>query len=338
MSSVDVRVPAADGEGYIAANDNQLLYQYPGALGGKTGFTDDAGNTYVGMAERDGRRLVVTMMNGTQQPRRQWMQGASLLDWGFALPRRHGAGRPAGRHPWRRPPRRRRRPEHRRTGLTDGRRESGGDRAPAARCRRADHRSTAPRSAPGIDLLTSLPTALVLGRRRRRAIVAGVVGRWPPHRRPRRRLLPIGAERGGGRPRPTRPDPPRGQPTQRFRPRQPTARRRRRRHPAASAARRAAAPSDSVPSFDHERGLRHLRQRLRRPSSAVGPPSAVAIQAATNSTTCATRLKKNSSPMTGPKIAAVAEPVAMPGSSDGQRELEDLEARPRRGSSRAPAP
>ena len=86
VSSVDVRVPAASGEGYIAANDNQLLYQYPGALGGKTGFTDDAGNTYVGMAARDGRRLVVTMLNGTQQPRRQWMQGASLLDWGFALP------------------------------------------------------------------------------------------------------------------------------------------------------------------------------------------------------------------------------------------------------------
>src|SRR6478672_9772719 len=91
VSSVDVRVPAVDGEGYLAANDNQLLYQYPGALGGKTGFTDDAGNTYVGMAGRDGRRLVVTMMNGNHQPRRQWMQGASLLDWGFALP----AGTPA---------------------------------------------------------------------------------------------------------------------------------------------------------------------------------------------------------------------------------------------------
>ncbi|GAA2004068.1 hypothetical protein GCM10009818_13800 [Nakamurella flavida] len=86
VSSVDVRVPAAGGEGYIAANDNQLTLQYPGALGGKTGFTDDAGNTFVGMAERDGRRLVVTMLAGTQQPRRQWMQAASLLDWGFALP------------------------------------------------------------------------------------------------------------------------------------------------------------------------------------------------------------------------------------------------------------
>lgn len=82
----DIRVRAADGEGYIAANDNQLLAQYPGALGGKTGFTNDAGNTFVGMAAKDGKRLVLTMMNGTQQPRLQWMQAASLLDWGFALP------------------------------------------------------------------------------------------------------------------------------------------------------------------------------------------------------------------------------------------------------------
>ena len=66
------------------ANDNQLLGNYDGALGGKTGFTDDAGNTYVGIAQRGGHMLVVTMLGGTQQPRRQWMQAASLLDWGFA--------------------------------------------------------------------------------------------------------------------------------------------------------------------------------------------------------------------------------------------------------------
>lgn len=68
------------------ANDNQLLFGYPGALGGKTGFTDAAGNTYVGMAQKAGRRLVVTLLKGTQQPRRQWMQAASLLDWGFGQP------------------------------------------------------------------------------------------------------------------------------------------------------------------------------------------------------------------------------------------------------------
>ena len=73
-------------EGFGIANDNKLLFNYPGAIGGKTGFTDDSGNTYVGLAERNGRRLVVTMLAGSQQPRRQWMQAASLLDWGFSLP------------------------------------------------------------------------------------------------------------------------------------------------------------------------------------------------------------------------------------------------------------
>ncbi|MGI8418796.1 MAG: D-alanyl-D-alanine carboxypeptidase family protein, partial [Nakamurella sp.] len=73
-------------KGFSIANENKLLSGYPGALGGKTGFTNDAGNTYVGLARKDGRRLVVTMLDGSQQPRPQWMQAASLLDWGFALP------------------------------------------------------------------------------------------------------------------------------------------------------------------------------------------------------------------------------------------------------------
>ena len=66
------------------ANENKLLANYPGAVAGKTGFTNDARNTYVGVADRNGHRLVVTMLGGTQNPRRQWMQAASLLDWGFA--------------------------------------------------------------------------------------------------------------------------------------------------------------------------------------------------------------------------------------------------------------
>ncbi|MDQ6657887.1 MAG: hypothetical protein M3Z00_06655 [Actinomycetota bacterium] len=73
-------------KGFSIANENKLLTGYPGALGGKTGFTDDAGNTFVGIAKKNGRRLVVTMLDGSQQPRPQWMQAASLLDWGFALP------------------------------------------------------------------------------------------------------------------------------------------------------------------------------------------------------------------------------------------------------------
>ncbi|MGV0834297.1 D-alanyl-D-alanine carboxypeptidase family protein [Mycolicibacterium thermoresistibile] len=69
---------------YEILNDNQLLVNYPGALGGKTGFTDDAGQTFVGAAERDGRRLVAVLLRGTRQPIPPWQQAAHLLDYGFA--------------------------------------------------------------------------------------------------------------------------------------------------------------------------------------------------------------------------------------------------------------
>lgn len=76
----------ADHPGYELENDNQLLYNYPGALGGKTGYTDDAGQTFVGAAQRDGRRLVAVLLRGTRQPIAPWEQAAHLLDYGFATP------------------------------------------------------------------------------------------------------------------------------------------------------------------------------------------------------------------------------------------------------------
>ncbi|ASW57617.1 D-alanyl-D-alanine carboxypeptidase [Plantactinospora sp. KBS50] len=78
--------PPRDPKGYQITNDNQLLWRYPGALGGKTGFTDLARHTFVGAAERDGRRLVVTLVGAEAAPQRGWEQGAALLDWGFGLP------------------------------------------------------------------------------------------------------------------------------------------------------------------------------------------------------------------------------------------------------------
>lgn len=70
---------------YQIQNENQLIYQYPGALGGKTGFTSLARHTYVGAAERNGRKLVATLMGAEPRPQRSWQQGAALLDWGFSL-------------------------------------------------------------------------------------------------------------------------------------------------------------------------------------------------------------------------------------------------------------
>ncbi|MFG2041001.1 D-alanyl-D-alanine carboxypeptidase family protein [Dactylosporangium sp. NPDC048998] len=78
--------PPNDPKGFQIQNENKLLTEYPGALGGKTGFTDEARHTYVGAAQRGGRRLVVTIMGAEIVPARAWKQGTMLLDWGFALP------------------------------------------------------------------------------------------------------------------------------------------------------------------------------------------------------------------------------------------------------------
>ncbi|MGB3519883.1 MAG: D-alanyl-D-alanine carboxypeptidase family protein [Mycobacterium sp.] len=75
-------------------NMNELLARYPGAFGGKTGFTDAARKTYVGGAARDGRRLVVAMMYGLihEGGPTYWDQAAALLDWGFAQGPMSGVG------------------------------------------------------------------------------------------------------------------------------------------------------------------------------------------------------------------------------------------------------
>ncbi|WP_432967468.1 D-alanyl-D-alanine carboxypeptidase family protein [Dactylosporangium sp. CA-233914] len=78
--------PPKDPKGFQIQNENKLLTQYQGAIGGKTGFTDEARHTYVGAAKRDGRRLVVTIMGAEIVPARAWQQGTMLLDWGFARP------------------------------------------------------------------------------------------------------------------------------------------------------------------------------------------------------------------------------------------------------------
>lgn len=77
--------PSDTGE-RVLVNQDELLFRYPGAIGGKTGFTDAARKTFVGAAARDGRRLVIAMMYGLVREGgpTYWDQAATLLDWGFA--------------------------------------------------------------------------------------------------------------------------------------------------------------------------------------------------------------------------------------------------------------
>ncbi len=62
-------------------NHNKLLWQYPGAVGVKTGFTKKAGRILVGSAEKNGRRLIAVTISAPSD----WADQAALLDCGFSM-------------------------------------------------------------------------------------------------------------------------------------------------------------------------------------------------------------------------------------------------------------
>src|SRR5205809_90814 len=70
---------------------NSLLATYPGALGGKIGWTSAAGATYVGMARRHGVTLIVSLLHCPALT--EIKAGESLLNWGFTV---DGKVRPVG--------------------------------------------------------------------------------------------------------------------------------------------------------------------------------------------------------------------------------------------------
>lgn len=71
-------------------NQNDLLADYDGTIGVKTGYTTEARNTVVTAATREGRTLLVTLMGSGDAPADQ---ASALLDWGFA---HDGSLRPVG--------------------------------------------------------------------------------------------------------------------------------------------------------------------------------------------------------------------------------------------------
>ena len=67
------------GNHYLV-NHNRLLWQYPGALGVKTGYTRRAGRILVGAAEQKGRRLISVTINAPDD----WQDHSAMLDYGFS--------------------------------------------------------------------------------------------------------------------------------------------------------------------------------------------------------------------------------------------------------------
>jgi D-alanyl-D-alanine carboxypeptidase (penicillin-binding protein 5/6) len=64
-------------------NQNSLLTEYPGGIGGKIGWTEAAGATYIGLARRNGVTLIVTILHC--RPLTEVTYAERLLDWGFAV-------------------------------------------------------------------------------------------------------------------------------------------------------------------------------------------------------------------------------------------------------------
>jgi D-alanyl-D-alanine carboxypeptidase (penicillin-binding protein 5/6) len=77
-----------DHPGFVVSNTDRFLPRYPGAIAGKSGFTDAARHTLVVAAQRGGHRLLAVLVRGEQRPVPMWKQAAALLDEGFALPTR----------------------------------------------------------------------------------------------------------------------------------------------------------------------------------------------------------------------------------------------------------
>jgi D-alanyl-D-alanine carboxypeptidase (penicillin-binding protein 5/6) len=87
VSTVSVAFPAQEPKGdarrksYMIYNQNPLLLSgYPGVLGVKTGYTTEAGRTFVGAAERGGRTLIVALMGVVESSE---TAATKLLNWGF---------------------------------------------------------------------------------------------------------------------------------------------------------------------------------------------------------------------------------------------------------------
>jgi serine-type D-Ala-D-Ala carboxypeptidase (penicillin-binding protein 5/6) len=80
--TITARFVVARHKAVTLYNQNSLLTSYPGALGGKIGWTSAAGATYVGMARRHGVTLIVTLLHCPALT--EVKSAESLLNWGFA--------------------------------------------------------------------------------------------------------------------------------------------------------------------------------------------------------------------------------------------------------------
>ncbi len=74
------QVKAHTAGGKLLRNHNKALWQIDGAQGGKTGYTDAAGQTYVGKFKRGPSEIIVAIMGS----RTMWADLKALVEYGFS--------------------------------------------------------------------------------------------------------------------------------------------------------------------------------------------------------------------------------------------------------------
>ena len=84
--SITIPLKNKDEKTYTFYNKNRLLSEYSGAMGVKTGYTNKAGNCFVGAAERDDEKYISVVLAsgwGSEGKEQKWIDTKKLLDYGF---------------------------------------------------------------------------------------------------------------------------------------------------------------------------------------------------------------------------------------------------------------
>lgn len=75
-----------DGRQLLVHNTNRLLREYPGAIGVKTGTTNEAGQCLIAVAEKAGNRIIVVVLKS----KNRFLDAVRLLDYGLSSERKSG--------------------------------------------------------------------------------------------------------------------------------------------------------------------------------------------------------------------------------------------------------
>lgn len=84
--SITIPLKNNDEKQYSIYNKNRLLSEYDGAIGVKTGFTNKAGNCFVGAAQRGEKRFVSVVLAsgwGSRGKEAKWSDTKKLLNYAF---------------------------------------------------------------------------------------------------------------------------------------------------------------------------------------------------------------------------------------------------------------